>query len=190
MRLLALVLAPALVAIAATAGAARAAGEQTITPYMCPASSGLGGFGTGAVVSAAESGGDPVQLKFGWAALQTGQLDKFISAEAGSVTLTDPSDDTVFSDSWGGAPTGWEYPYLPATLTANGTSFVQGYGTRRLEQLGTLSNPIPGTDAVYRLTMTWTLRKGVNDGFGAYPPGPIVQLVDCPITVRNYNAGP
>lgn len=188
MRRLFYVLVLALGLLAAGGGAARASGVQNINPYHCPTGIGVG-FGSPWVVSAAESGGDPVQLSFGWGALQTTQLDKFISSEFGSLTLTDPNGNVVFQDSWGSDMTGWA-AYTPTQLTANGTTFKSGYGTKRHEPFGVLSNPNPGTDAVYDLTMDWELSKGVNDGFGAYSPGPIVQVTDCPIIVRNYNPGP
>ena len=188
MRRLFVVLGLALAALAVASSAALASGVQNINPYHCPSGVGVG-FGSPWVVSAAESGGDPVQMTFGWGALQTNQLDKFISVEFGSLSLTDPHGNVVFQDSWGYDMTGWG-AYTATQLTANGTTFKPGYGTQRHEQFGVLSNPTPGTDAVYNLTMDWELSKGVNDGFGAYSPGPVVQVTNCPIIVRNYNSGP
>lgn len=176
----------ALALLAAVGGTARASGVQNINPYHCPSGVGVG-FGSPWVVTAAESGGDPVQLSFGWAALQTNQLDKFIATESGSVTLTDPSGTVVFSESWASGMTGWD-AYTTTQVTANGTTFKSGYATKRHEQFGALSNPNPGTDAIYDLTMDWEVGKAVNDGFGAYGPGPIVQVTDCPIIVRNHNS--
>lgn len=171
---------------AVAGGAARATGVQNITPYHCPTGVGVG-FGSPWVVNAAESGGDPVQMTFGWAALHTNQLDKFIAVESGSVSLTDPDGNLVFHESWGGDKTGWD-AYTATQVTANGTNFKSGYGTRRHEQFGLLSNPNAGTDAVYNLTMDWELGSAVNDGFGAFGPGPIVQVTNCPIIVRNHNS--
>lgn len=185
MRRLFCVLVLALCLLSAGLGSARASGFQTINPYHCPEVGAQSPW----VVSAAESGGDPVQMKFGWGALQTGQLDKFISAEYGSITLTDPSGNVVYSDSWGSDPTGWEYPYFATTLfTPGGQGPYAGYGTRRFEQFGTLSNPNPGTDAVYHFSMDWELSKAVTDGFGAYGKGPILRITSCPIVVHNYNS--
>jgi hypothetical protein len=31
------------------------------------------------------------------------------------------------------------------------------------------------------------ITKAVNDGFGAFAPGPWVKVTSCPITVHNYN---
>lgn len=184
-RLFVLVL--ALGALAVCAGTARAATVQNINPYKCPPSSGGTWTGNPWSVSAAESGGLPVQLSFGWAALKTQQLDKFISVELGSVTITDPNGSVVFQDSWGGDMTGWG-PYTPTQVTPNGTTFKSGVSTARHEQVGALSNPNPGTDAVYNLTMDWEIGQGsVNDGFGSYS-GPIVQVTNCPIIVHNYNS--
>jgi len=185
MRRYFLVLVLALGVLGAAAGSAGASGVQNINPYHCPTGIGVGS-GSPWIVSAAESGGDPVQMTFGWGALQTNQLDKFISAEYGSLSLTDPNGNVVFQDSWGNDMTGWG-AYTATQLTANGTTFKPGYGTQRHEQFGALSNPNPGTDAVYTLTMDWELGKGVNDGFGAYSPGPIVKVTNCPIIVHNYN---
>jgi hypothetical protein len=175
----------ALGALAVGGGVARASGVQNINPYHCPSGVGVG-FGSPWVVSATESGGDPVRMNFGWAALQTNQLDKFISVESGTVTLTDPNGNVVYHDSWGGDMTGWD-AYNATQVTPNGTTFKSGFGTKRHELFGGLSNPNPGTDAVYNLTMDWELGKAVNDGFGAYGPGPIVQVTNCPIIVHNYN---
>src|ERR1051326_5373016 len=96
-------------AAAALATSASAQTVQKITPYMCPVSSG--GFktaGTDAngnpipdhpVVSAQESGGLPVVLQFGWGALHTTQLDKFLQVEDGSVTLSAPDTTTAFAEN-------------------------------------------------------------------------------------------
>jgi hypothetical protein len=139
------------------------------------------------VVTAAESGGDPVQISFGWGALQPSQLDKFLASESGSITVTAPNGNTVFSDSWDSTDnSGWS-AYAPATLTANGTTFVQGVATKRIEVVGALSNPVAGSDATYRVNMDWGLAKSVNDGFGS-SKGPIVTLTNCPLIVRNYNS--
>jgi hypothetical protein len=184
-RLFVLVL--ALGVLAAGAATARAATVQNINPYKCPASSGGTWTGNPWTVSAAESGGLPVQLSFGWAALKTQQLNKFISVESGSLTLTDPSGNVVYQDSWGFDATGWS-AYTAIQVTPNGTTFKSGWATNRHEQFGVLSNPNPGTDAVYNLTMNWTLgTASVNDGFGSYT-GPIVQVTNCPILVHNYNS--
>jgi hypothetical protein len=183
-RLFVLVL--ALGVLAAGAGTARAATVQNINPYKCPASSGGTWTGSPWTVSAAESGGLPVQLSFGWGTLKAPQLDRFISVELGSVTITDPNGGVVFQDSWGHDMTGWG-PYAATQLT-NGTITKTGVATLRHEQVGTLSNPNPGTDAVYNLTMDWEIGQGsVNDGFGSYS-GPIVQVTNCPIIVHNYNS--
>ena len=172
--------------LAAGAGTARASTVQNINPYKCPVSSGGTWTGSPWTVNATESGGAPVQLSFGWAALKTQQLDKFIALESGSLSLTDPSGNVVFRDAWGGDMTGWS-PYAATQVTPNGTTFKSGWATQRHEPLGALSNPVAGTDAIYDLTMTWTLGSAsVNDGFGSYS-GPIVQVTNCPIIVHNYN---
>jgi hypothetical protein len=125
-------------------GVASAASVQNITPYMCPTSTGGFNNSGNPVVSAAESGGLPVQLSFGWGARQTNQLDKFLSVQNGSVTLTDPSGNVVFSDVWAvGDSTGWR-PYTQTMLTPNGTTFVQGWPTKKHELFGSLSNPVAG----------------------------------------------
>jgi len=180
-----LVLALGVLVAGADSGTARASGVQNINPYHCPNGVGVG-FGSPWVVSAAESGGDPVQMSFGWAALQPSQLDKFISVESGSLTLTDPDGHLVFSDSWGGDMTGWD-AYTPTQVTADGVHFKQGVSTKRHEQFGELSNPNPGTDAVYTLTMDWSVGNTVKDGLNTYKAGPIVQVTNCPIIVHNYN---
>jgi len=128
-------------------------------------------------------------MKFGWGAQKAVQLNKFLSVESGSISFTDPSGNPVFSDAWGGDATGWG-PYVSTQLTRNGTTFIDGLSTGRVEPFGLLSNPNPGTDAIYNLTMTWGLGSAVNDGLGAYGPAPIVQVTNCPIIVRNYNSGP
>ena len=183
------VLAAALAGFALLAATASATpGHQTVTPYRFPPSCGGLGDGSPVVVSAAESGGLPVELKFGWAALQTQQLDKFLAVEDGSVTLTDPNGNIVFSEQWDPNNTsGWS-PYAQTQITSNGKTFYQGWGTQRFEEFGALSNPVPGSDATYRLSMTWELTKAVNDGFGSTPPGPIITLTNCPLIVHNYSS--
>jgi hypothetical protein len=186
-RLFMLVLAAG--ALAVGAGTARASGFQTINPYHCPTGIGVG-FGSPYTVSAAESGGLPVRLKFGWGAQQTQQLDKFLKVESGSVSLYDPAGTLVFSDAWDKTDTsGWS-AYLPTQLTPNGTTFVNGFSTSRSELFGALSNPTPGTTVTYTMDMTWSLSSAVNDGLGAFGPGMIVQTANCPVNVRNYNSGP
>jgi hypothetical protein len=179
-RLFVLVL--ALGVLVALGGTAHASGVQNINPYKCS--------GNPWVVSAAESGGDPVQLSFGWAALQPSQLDKFIAAEFGSVTLTAPDGHQVFTESWGSNSSGWD-AYSATQVTADGVTFYPGVGTKRHELFGTLSNPLPGTDAVYSLTMDWEVNQTVKDGFSAWNPktnGPIVHVTNCPVIVRNFNS--
>jgi len=183
------VLVLALGALAAGAGTARASGFQTINPYHCPSGIGVG-FGNPYTVSAAESGGDPVRLRFGWGAQRTVQLDKFLKVESGSVQLYDPAGNLVFTDAWDSSDTsGWS-AYQPTQLTRNGTTFVDGFSTSRTELFGALSNPTPGTTVTYTMDMTWSLSSAVNDGLGAFGPGPIVQTTDCPVNVRNYNPAP
>ena len=172
--------------VAAGAASAAPSDYQNISPYRCPTSTG--GFGPAQpVLSASESGGLPVDLHFGWASLRTVQLDKFLAVQNGSVTLTDPSGAVVFSDVWAtGATAGWG-PYTSTQVTADGTHFYSGWGTRRDEILGPLSNPVPGTDATYHLSMDLELTKAVNDGFGASQPGPWIKITDCPLVVHNYS---
>jgi len=129
-----------------------------------------------------------VRLKFGWGAQQSSQLDKFLRVEYGSVSLTDPSGHLVFSDAWDKSDTsGWS-AYVATQLTRNGTSFIDGLSTSRVKLFGALSNPNPGTDAVYNLTMDWELGSAVNDGLDAYLKGLIVQTTNRPIIVHNFNA--
>lgn len=187
MRKLLAVLVAAVAGVAALAGTSSAdTGYQVINPYRFPTS--CGGLGGGPwVVSAAESGGLPVEMKFGWAALQQPQLDKFLAVQNGTMTLTAPDGTIVFSDSWTtGDATGWS-AYTQTQVTPDGTHFFDGWGTRKLEDFGALSNPDPGTDAVYSLSMDLELTKTVNDGFGSYK-GAWVKLANCPLIVHNYDA--
>lgn len=125
---------------------------------------------------------------FGWGALQTQQLDKFLAVEDGSVTVTDPNGNVVFSDRWSPSDTsGWS-PYAQAQLTPNGTTFYQGWATQRFEEIGLLSNPVAGSDATYHVSMVWELTKAVPDGFGSTPPGAIITLTNCPLVVHNYSS--
>lgn len=183
----------ALAGVAVLAGGASAATIQKITPYMCPVSSG--GFNTGSngpdhpVVSAAESGGDPVSLQFGWGATQTSQLDNFLKHENGTVSVgPTPGSNSNFADAWNPTNTsGWS-AYVPQTLQLpNGQTF-NGYGTKRVESIGTLSNPTPGTSITYYLNMTWNLTQTVTDGPGSkVKAGPIITITNCPIEVHNYS---
>jgi hypothetical protein len=181
------VFAAALAGLALLAATASASSVQNVAPYFFPTSCG-GLRSTTPVVSASESGGLPVQISFGWGALQPSQLDKFLANEYGSITVTDPNGTTVFSDSWDTTNTsGWS-PYFQTTLTADGTNFVQGVGTKRFEAVGPLSNPVAGSDAIYHVNMDWELTKTVNDGFGNTKAGPIITLTNCPLIVHNYNS--
>jgi hypothetical protein len=189
----------ALTAVAVAAGGASAATVQKITPYRCPVSSG--GFNTGGVdqngnpipdhpvVSAAESGGPPVSLQFGWAATQTSQLDSFLRNEDGTVSVgPTPGSNLTFFDAWDPTNTsGWSAYFATPLLLPNGNSF-SGYGTKRFESIGTLSNPTPNTSVTYYLNMTWHLSQTVTDGPGStVPAGSIITITDCPIEVHNYN---
>jgi len=181
------VFAATLVGLVLLAATASAASVQNVSPYRFPTS--CGGFGSAPpVVTASESGGDPVQISFGWGAQQPSQLNKFLANEHGSITVTDPNGNPVFSDSWNDANTsGWS-PYFPQTLTTPSGNVLQGVATKRFEALGPLSNPVAGSDAIYHVNMSWVLEKTVTDGPGStVNAGPIVTLTDCPLIVHNYN---
>jgi len=184
-------------ALAVAAGATPTV--QKITPYMCPVSSG--GFNTGydqngnpvpdhPVVSAAESGGLPVSLQFGWGATQTSQLNNFLKYEKGTVSVGPIlGSSSTFADAWDPADTsGWSAYFAQPLQLPNGQSFG-GYGTKRFESIGYLSNPNPGTSITYYLNMTWILSKTVTDGPGStVKAGPIITITNCPIEVHNYGS--
>jgi hypothetical protein len=71
-------------------------------------------------------------------------------------------------------------------LRCDGQTF-NGYGTKRVESIGTLSNPTPGTSITYYLNMTWNLTQTVTDGPGSkVKAGPIITIT-CPIEVHNFS---
>lgn len=170
---------------------------QDLAPYRFPVT--CGGFaseGTVVRVSAAESGGLPVRLRFGWAALQTEQLDQFLKVQNGAVTLKAPDGTTYFADNWGTGvmdfdpllTSGWG-SYQAVTLSPDANpdgAKYPGWATSRYELFGQLHSGADGVDAVYLLSMDLQITTGVNDGFGAGIPGSWVKLTDCPLVAHKF----
>ena len=80
-------------------------GYQTMSPYRCAP------FGSGQPIFSSTA---PIRIKYGWGALTTSQLDKFIGVQSGSVTVSSGAS-TVVDDMWGvGDASGWSaYSHRP-----------------------------------------------------------------------------
>lgn len=153
-------------------------GYQIIKPYGFAAS--CGSFRSGPQYVSPNL---PVRLQYGWAALQTQQLDQFLAVQNGTLTLTTSAGDPVYSKTWAtGETTGWS-SYSPQQLTPSatqdGATYYDGWATWRNEDFGQLQT---GT---YYLSMDLQLTTGVNDGFGAGTPGSWIKLTNCELIVTS-----
>lgn len=173
-RLLVLLVAVAGLTVFASSAAAipvDGAGYQTFSPYNFCAP-----YGSNQLVLSSQ---DPIRVRYGWGALQTSQLDKFLKVQYGSVVVHDSSGTPVVNDTWAaGDKTGWS-AYIAQTgmVPPGGGATKDGWSTRRYTNFGTLA---PGT---YTFDMHLGITSTVNDGFGSYPKGEWVSITGCAFTV-------
>jgi hypothetical protein len=146
-----------------------------MTPYTCPEYS-LSGTNE----QPSRSSTSPLNLRYGWGAMQPSQLDKFLTVQSGSVMLEDSAGNPVYTETWAvGNTVGWSsYFTQPLTPSKDGSGpFYEGWATRKHNQFGTLA---PGT---YFLTVDLRIATAVNDGFGSVRKGSWVKVTDCQFTV-------
>ena len=125
-----------------------------------------------------EAGGG-VRLRYGWAAKNTSQNDKFLRVQSGTVTLTGPNGYSV-TDSWApGDASGWT-SYTQTTGTAPNGKTVPIFETHKWTYFGFL----PAGN--YSLSVDLTVKSAVTDGWTSVT-GTWLKVTNCPVTV---NQGP
>jgi hypothetical protein len=148
---------------------------QIMTPYTCPEYSS-----DGTNQQPGRSSTSPLNLRYGWGALKTSQLDEFLAIQSGSVTLENSAGTPIYTEAWGvGNSTGWSSYFNQMLTPAKDGSgpLKEGWATRKHSQFGTLA---PGT---YFLTVDLRIAGAVKDGFHTARAGSWVKVTDCQFTV-------
>jgi hypothetical protein len=149
-------------------------GYQRITALQCPE------YQNQPIQFGTDQEGNGVRLRYGWAAKQQTQLDKFLRVQSGTVTLTGPNGFSV-TDSWAtGNTTGWT-PYAQTTGTPPNGKPTPVWETHKWTYFGFLAA------GSYSLTVDLRISSAVTDGWNAIGGGSWLKVTNCPVTV---NQGP